>query len=50
MATAFALTRPYMTSAIIGATTVDQLKTDIAAHQVKLSDDVLADIETVYRQ
>lgn len=50
MAIAFALTRPFMTSAIIGATTVDQLKTDIAAHQVKLSDDVLADIETVYRQ
>jgi aryl-alcohol dehydrogenase-like predicted oxidoreductase len=39
-----------MTSAIIGATTVDQLKTDIAAHQVKLSEDVLTDIEKVYRQ
>jgi len=50
MAIAFALTRPFMTSAIIGATTVDQLKTDIAAHQVRLSDDVLSDIEKVYRQ
>jgi len=39
-----------MTSAIIGATNVDQLKTDIAAYQVKLSDDVLQDIEKVYRQ
>jgi len=50
MAIAFTLTRPFMTSAIIGATTVDQLKTDIAAHQVKLSEDVLTDIEKVYRQ
>jgi len=29
---------------------VDQLKTDIAAYQVKLSDDVLQDIEKVHRQ
>jgi aryl-alcohol dehydrogenase-like predicted oxidoreductase len=38
-----------MTSVIIGATTVEQLKTDIAAHELKLSDEVLADIADVYR-
>ena len=31
MAIAFCLSRPFVTSAIIGATTMDQLKTDIAA-------------------
>ena len=49
MAIAFSLTRPFMTSVIIGATSVEQLKIDIAASEVKLSDEVLADIEKVYR-
>ncbi|GAA5542863.1 MULTISPECIES: aldo/keto reductase [Brucella/Ochrobactrum group] len=49
MGIAFSLTRPFMTSVIIGATTVEQLKTDIAAHELKLSDEVLADIAEVYR-
>lgn len=49
MAIAFALTRPFMTSVIIGATTTEQLKTDIAAHEITLSDAVLEDIEKVYR-
>jgi aryl-alcohol dehydrogenase-like predicted oxidoreductase len=31
MAIAFSVSRPFVTSAIIGATTMDQLKTDIAA-------------------
>jgi aryl-alcohol dehydrogenase-like predicted oxidoreductase len=48
MAIAFAASRPFVTSTIIGATTMDQLKTDIAAAELKLSDAVLADIEQVH--
>ncbi len=50
MALAFCLSRPFMTSVIIGATTIDQLKTDIAAIDLELSGDVMADIQAVYRQ
>ena len=47
MAIAFTVSRPFVTSAIIGATTMDQLKTDIAAAELKLSGAVLADHRTV---
>ena len=50
MALAFCLTRPFMMSAIIGATDMDQLKTDIAAADLTLSDEVMADIAKVHRQ
>jgi len=43
MAIAFCLTRPFMTAAIIGATTMDQLKIAIGAKDVTLSDKVLED-------
>ena len=46
----FALDRPFMTSVIIGATSMEQLKTDIAAKDISLSDEVLEDINKVYRQ
>jgi len=49
MALAFALSRPFMTSVIVGATSMAQLKTDIAAKDVVLDDDVRADIQAVYR-
>jgi aryl-alcohol dehydrogenase-like predicted oxidoreductase len=49
MALAFCLSRPFMASAIIGATTMEQLKTDIAAASVTLSADVLAEINAVHR-
>jgi aryl-alcohol dehydrogenase-like predicted oxidoreductase len=49
MALAFCLTRPFMTAAIIGATTMEQLKTDIAAADVTLSEEVMADIARVHR-
>jgi aryl-alcohol dehydrogenase-like predicted oxidoreductase len=49
MALAFCLTRPFMASVIIGATTMDQLKTNIAAADVTLSDEVLREIAAVYR-
>jgi aryl-alcohol dehydrogenase-like predicted oxidoreductase len=49
MAIAFCLTRPFMTSAIIGATSMQQLKTVIGAKDVSLSDEVLDDIASVRR-
>lgn len=49
MALAFCLTRPFMMSVIVGATSIEQLKTNIAAKDVTLSEDVLADIQAVYR-
>jgi aryl-alcohol dehydrogenase-like predicted oxidoreductase len=48
MAIAFAVSRPFVTSTIIGATTLDQLKADIAAFDLKLEDQVLADIEQIH--
>lgn len=49
MALAFCLTRPFMTSVIIGATDMDQLKTNIGSKDIQLSQEVLADIQQVYR-
>jgi len=49
MAIAFVLSRPFVTSAIIGATNMQQLKTNIAAHELVLSKEVLADIAEVRR-
>jgi aryl-alcohol dehydrogenase-like predicted oxidoreductase len=48
MAIAFAASRPFMTSVIIGATTMEQLKTDIVAADLTLSAEVLADIEQIH--
>jgi aryl-alcohol dehydrogenase-like predicted oxidoreductase len=48
MALAFATSRPFVTSAIIGATTLDQLKTDIDGCLMTLPDEVLADIEELH--
>jgi aryl-alcohol dehydrogenase-like predicted oxidoreductase len=48
MAIAFAVSRPFVTSAIIGATTLSQLKTDIDAAALKLPDDVVADIDQIH--
>jgi aryl-alcohol dehydrogenase-like predicted oxidoreductase len=48
MAIAFAASRPFVTSAIIGATNLDQLKTDIDAAALKLPDDVVADIDQIH--
>ena len=49
MALAFINDRPFVTSNIIGATTMEQLKSNIASIDIELSQDVLADIENVYR-
>lgn len=49
MALAFCLTRPFMTSVIIGATSREQLQTNIGAAKIKLTDDVQKDINAVHR-
>ena len=48
MALAFVLDRPFVTSTIIGATTMDQLRADIASATLSLTDPVLADIDAVH--
>ncbi len=48
MAIAFAVSRPFVTSVIIGATAMDQLETDIAAADLTLSDNVLEDIDQIH--
>ncbi len=50
MAIAFCNQRPFVTSSIIGATSLEQLAVDIAAADLKLGDEVLDDIQSVYRQ
>lgn len=50
MALAYVNSRPFVTSTIIGATTMDQLRSDIASEQVKLSKDVLAGIEAIHKR
>lgn len=49
MAIAFVLSRPFVTSAIIGATNMQQLKTNIGAVDVSLSNEVFNDIASVRR-
>ncbi|MGD8558411.1 MAG: NADP(H)-dependent aldo-keto reductase [Gammaproteobacteria bacterium] len=49
MALAYVNSRSFLTANIIGATTLDQLKTNIASIDLKLSDAVLNDIEQVHQ-
>ena len=49
MAIAFTMTRPFRTIPIIGATTLEQLETNIGAASVTLSPEVLADIAETHR-
>ncbi|MFN4205205.1 MAG: aldo/keto reductase [Agrobacterium albertimagni] len=49
MALAFCLTRPFMASVIIGATTLEQLKTNIGAAELTLSDEVMQEIAKIHR-
>lgn len=50
MALAFCMTRPFMTSVIIGATSMEQLKINIAAADVELSEAVMEDVFKLYRR
>jgi aryl-alcohol dehydrogenase-like predicted oxidoreductase len=48
MALAFVNDRPFVTSNIIGATTLEQLQENIASYKVKLSTEVLDAIESIH--
>ena len=48
MAIAFCLTKPFMTSVIIGATTMEQLRANIGAADVTLSPEVLEGIQQIF--
>jgi aryl-alcohol dehydrogenase-like predicted oxidoreductase len=50
MALSFVTSRPFVTSNIIGATTLEQLETDIDSIDLKLSAEILEEIEAVHRQ
>jgi len=50
MAIAFCLSKPFMTSVIIGATNLEQLKTNIGAKDITLDEEVLAGIQEIYMQ
>jgi len=49
MAPQFVTTRPFVTSTIIGATTMEQLKTDISSVHVTLGEEVLKAIDATNR-
>lgn len=49
LALAFVNSRPFVTSTIIGATSPDQLRTDIASADLALNADILAEIEAIQR-
>jgi aryl-alcohol dehydrogenase-like predicted oxidoreductase len=48
MALAYVNTRPFLTANIIGATSMEQLKSNIGSAYIELSDDVLAEIEKIH--
>lgn len=50
MALAYINQQPFVTSNIIGATTMDQLKSNIASSEMTLSEDVLEGIEAIHQQ
>ncbi|WP_029919253.1 NADP(H)-dependent aldo-keto reductase [Nevskia soli] len=50
MALAFVTARPFTTSTIIGATTMEQLRSNIASSEIKLSDEVLQGIEAIHKR
>ena len=50
MALAYAASRRFMTSVLVGATTLQQLRTNIASIDVRLNEDALKQIEAVHRR
>jgi aryl-alcohol dehydrogenase-like predicted oxidoreductase len=49
LAIAFVNSRPFVTSTIIGATSIAQLKTDIGSADVTLSAEIMKEIDGIYR-
>lgn len=50
LALAFCLSRPFMASVIIGATSMEQLKINIGAADVHLSDEIMKEIGKIHRK
>ena len=50
MALAFCLKQAFMTSVIIGATTMEQLKIDIGSAQVLMSDELMQSINSIHQE
>ena len=50
MSLAFVCQQPFVTSCLIGATNMQQLEENIAAVEVVLSKEVLAEIEAIHNQ
>ncbi|MBQ0732403.1 MAG: aldo/keto reductase [Oleispira antarctica] len=50
MALAFVNRQPFVSSTLIGATTMEQLKSNIDSIDITLSDEVLSEIQTIRRQ
>jgi aryl-alcohol dehydrogenase-like predicted oxidoreductase len=48
MALAFVNSRPFLVSNIIGATTLEQLRTNLSSEDVVLSDEILAEIDAIH--
>ncbi|MBI2970684.1 MAG: NADP(H)-dependent aldo-keto reductase [Gammaproteobacteria bacterium] len=48
MALAFVRTRPFLTSMLVGATTLEQLKSNLDSRKLILSKDLLGEIETIH--
>ena len=49
MSLKFCEIQPFMTSVIIGATTLEQLKTDIESVKVKLDEEVIKEINEIQK-
>lgn len=50
MALAYVNSRPFLTSTIIGATNMEQLKANILSIELKLSDEVFDEIEAIHKE
>lgn len=50
MALAYVNSRPFLTSTIIGATNMEQLRVNIASEEIRLSDEVLDGIEMIHTE
>ncbi len=49
MALAFVRQQPFVASTLLGATTMEQLKTNVESMHLTLSEDVLAELEAVHQ-
>ena len=50
MALAFVTSRPFVTSNIIGATTLEQLESNLGSAELRLSQEVLVELEAVHQR